>query len=456
MKKDIKLTAKSTTFNLNTVADFNNLTDEDKYFVARCYLRQIISNNNKDINYILSTANLQSNDSRLNAYSRVNGAIKSIFTDEKVSKNLSELVATLNNAGKYNYKYIDYYDLYTLYCYNEYQKRFIRSILSYPEDASETFFTKVLNDTMTKDFNQTGKQFNETTYYGKHNYHSFAAPDVTENGFIQNLDCVYFRGSILDYDTDSINGSTLNIPNFKQNTNKFNEYRNTFPLLSAEDKKKWYESMVPSDVSRVEVSIQEFIKAKLAEKFNTIIIKENEEKKKLRTEIIKRDARKRYFYNKDRRHQYIKENVAKISLKSKLKPSDIILTLYPCDLNTTFRALQLNKFKSPNPYYERPLEKSTIYRKELKEKNEEKEYENSAIIYNKEKYYPLNIDRHFVDNSDFPLIPYGNPDWDDPELFVESHTNIIYKGPVFERILNENDEEELKFIDNPINDKLPD
>ena len=198
---------------VSKVADFKTASDEMKMVIARKYMRKIIKENNDEINALIDVFCKHNQLGKLET-SRVYAQIKGAFGYSFSQSNTNALKSYLNaSSNPKNPKLVDIMDLYGLYCFNEFQKVFIktfkeRSIASF--STSKDIADLVANLFKWK-FNKEGGAGKNMPEPGKYNYTNYQVPSYNKQGKFMNNWCVCFKGRAIKVDESNLSNYTLNI-----------------------------------------------------------------------------------------------------------------------------------------------------------------------------------------------------------------------------------------------------
>ncbi len=347
MEKTINIKSTKRDFDLQSPSAFKRLKSEERELVARNYLRKLISHNNKAINASFhqfnpklfidianerySTLNDPITAARQYVHRNIMGIFSGIFVNSSIQNKNPDLNSLYNTIMDIHEqaknpnsiislsdlpKMVEYYDIYTLYCFNEVQKTFLE-LLPYvgkefrTVNDITTFVNKVLVNSL----------FLNNPYYGWP-YYTIGAMNYPAGCFnIKKFRChtttagikyplgVPFDYYQLGYCKDSISKSTLKF----EGSDKIEE------ILAdhLKDDRAFYDVEIPV-ISDTELEIQKYIKTHIAKKLNDHI-------------------RRVYEAHEGRRDQYNYHSWG-------MMPEDIIIRAYPDDLLPVKRTLQYDTF----------------------------------------------------------------------------------------------------------------
>ena len=373
--------------------EFTTLPEQEKMLVARNYMRQLISENNKDINHILSIIAKQSNmkDAKF-GYPKMMSEFGKLFLfcGSNDMDHLYDVLESVNVNSTSPKKMVDYMDLYTLYCFNEVQKHFVY-ILSQTNFASFKDFKSVSQFLLTNVFPRftnklsrdefTDNNLSYTKFPGKYNALDFDLPKIRESdNYITNYDKVFFKSEKLSYDSTSIEGNKVIIKNVSDTRNKLKENRTddfdyTKPIVT---------------ISPVEKHIQMYIKSYMA---------------KLITEDMQLPKRQR------------------------VQPYEVLIDFYPQDISYAMKRQQYFDFcVQSNPYY-KDEKQSQAQKERYKRERELEEAEQKSILqYHGKDYYLDHSGRFITSEEEFPLDRWVSHPYD--EVFTYHGTKDIYLGDI--------------------------
>lgn len=404
-RKEIDLNKNNFRTIIMTVADFQNLSDEQKMLVARNYMRQLISENNKDINHILlQIATFNKYPDTQYVYPRIMSDFGKLFLFCG-SKNLDYLYNELDmyNAHHQSHpkKMVDYMDLYTLYCFNEVQKHFLYDL----SNMNKQFFDKSnrLSEYLNKSLFPKFINRRRDVYPAKYSKNAYMTPKW-QHSSMHNYDKVFFDQTRLDYDTASIEGNKVIIKGS-------DIVRNTLKERRVDDFDYLQNSITPS---RVETHIQMYIKAYLAKVFSKDL---------------------------------------KLPASKQILPHQVLVDFYPQDMTYNKKVQQYTDFKEQNnPYFVKYQKQSTAQKerrqKEMNYKEMMADYYSSEnfLEFGGKKYLLATDGKRYVTSSDEqPLDHWISTSYD--ELFTYPGTKNIYLGEVKEGVLTADGEYE--YFDHP-------
>ena len=373
--------------------EFTTLPEQEKMLVARNYMRQIISENNKDINHILSIIARQNNLGNVSfAYPRIMGEFGKLFL-YCGSNDMDHLYDVLESTNvNYNKpkKMVDYMDLYTLYCFNEVQKCFIdrlaktysakiSSFDSIVKMLNNDIFPRFTNELFSNDYTANNLIYNK--FPGQYNALSYNLPKINiVDNFMTNHDKVFFMSKKLSYDTTSIEGNKVILKNMDVTRNRLKENRTddfdyTNPIVT---------------ISPVEKHIQMYIKSYMA--------------------------------------KIITDEVG-LSKRQRVKPYEVLIDFYPQDIEYGMKKQQYFDFISQsNPYY-KDEKQSQAQKERYKRERELEEAEQKSILqYNGKDYYLDQSGRFITSEEEFPLDRWVSHPYD--EVFTYHGTKDIYLGDI--------------------------
>ncbi len=190
------------------IADFRYASSEMQYIIARKYMRTIIKYNNDEINRLIGAycdANkIDTRQEELSPYARVKVEFARQFTrtNDGIAKAYDAQMLYKNAP-----KLVDIMDLYSLYCFNEFQKQVIRQ---WREAAKDNFKAY---DTIDSLRDSIGLIFNSFTFStGKYNHNNYHVPTVSQSGTYNHMRAVCFQNSRIQCNQPDLSEYELILP----------------------------------------------------------------------------------------------------------------------------------------------------------------------------------------------------------------------------------------------------